>query len=441
MMPVPHRNLLIMACAWLGLGIAVLFAGKVLVPWWQGFGLVGFAVAAADIFAGRRQRGMLEIVRELPQALAVGAKQEIAFRISCRENCDGRISGWLYDRHPPEFRAEGLPLAFEATPGRWVRTAYRLHVRERGWYRFEGVDLRLRSPFGLWLIPEKLALQSEVRVYPDFTTIAHYTLLATDNRLSQIGLLRRPRRGLGLEFHQLRDYRQDDMLRQIDWKASARAHRLISREYQDERDQQVVFLMDCGERMRAKDDDLSHFDHTLNALLLLGYVALRQGDAVGLCTFGHDNPRFVAPRKSVASVNMLLNSVYDLQPSLQTPDYLVASQYLSQRLTRRALVVLVTNIRDEDDDTLAPAMRHLRKSHAVTVASLREPVLETLETAPLNDFDDALTHAAALEYVNDRRRQVAALRHNGIQVLDTRLKDLPIALINHYWERKRAGVS
>ena len=79
----------------------------------------------------------------------------------------------------------------------------------------------------------------------------------------------------GMEFHQLRDYRQDDAPKQIDWKASARVGRLISRDYQDERDQQIVFLLDCSARMRARDGDLSHFDHTLNALLLLAYVALR----------------------------------------------------------------------------------------------------------------------------------------------------------------------
>jgi uncharacterized protein (DUF58 family) len=440
-MLIPNRNLLLLGAIWLALGIAVLLFGAAIIPWWQGYGLVVLAVAVADAVAGRRQRGMLVVARELPHALAVGNKQSVSLRITCNESCDRTIAGWLYDRHPAAFRSEGLPLHFEVTPGRWMRASYQLLIRERGWYEFESIELRLCSPFGFWLVCETLPVRNEVRVYPDFTSISHYTLLATDNRLSQIGLLRRRRRGQGLEFHQLRDYRQDDLLRQIDWKASARAHRLISREYQDERDQQVVFLMDCGERMRAKDDELSHFDHTLNALLLLGYVALRQGDAVGMCTFGHDRPRYLAPRKSVAVVNTLLNMVYDLQPSLQTPDYLVASQYLSQRLTKRALVVLVTNIRDEDDDTLGLAMRHLRKSHAVTVASLREPVLEKLEKAPLTDFDDALTHAAALAYLNDRRRQVAALRHNGVHILDVNLKDLPTALINHYWERKRAGAS
>jgi uncharacterized protein (DUF58 family) len=440
-MIIPNRTLLWLATIWLATGIAVLIIGDQILPWWQGSGLLFLALAMADAMAGLRQRGMLVVARELPHALAVGTKQSVGLRMTCNESCDHPLVGWLYDSHPVAFRSEGLPLSFEVFPGRWLHASYQLLILERGLHVFECLGLRLRSPFGLWLVAETIPVTNEVRVYPDFMSIMHYTLLATDNRLSQAGLLRHQRRGLGLEFHQLRDYRQDDSLRQIDWKASARAHRLISREYQDERDQQIVFLMDCGERMRAKDDDLSHFDHTLNAALLLGYVALRQGDAVGLCTFGHDKPRYLAPRKSVAAVNTLLNVVYDLQPSWQTPDYLLAAQYLSQRLTKRALVVLVTNIRDEDDDTLEPAMRHLRKNHAVTIASLREPVFDQLENDALTDFDEALTYAAAMDYSNDRRRQVIALRHNGIQILDVTPKNLPIALINHYWERKRAGLS
>ena len=101
-------------------------------------------------------------------------------------------------------------------------------------------------------------------------------------------MLQRRRRGEGLEFHQLREYREGDSQRQIDWKATSRSGQLISREYQDERDQQIMLLIDCGRRMRAQDDELSHFDHVLNAALLLAYVGLRQGDAVGL---PHDERR------------------------------------------------------------------------------------------------------------------------------------------------------
>lgn len=433
---IPHRPLLWLAGLWFGLGVAVVLVPPWL-PAWQGAGLLVLAAALADALAGRRRRGRITVEREIARALPVGTWQTVKLRL----RGDGTpLAGQLHDRHPPAFQAEALPLAFQVPAGRWLRVGYRLLVTERGLQVFEAIDLRLRSPLGLWLVSETLPVRNEVQVFPDFARVVHYTLLATDHRLSQIGVQLRRRRGEGMDFHQLRDYRQDDSPRRIDWKASARMGRLISREYQDERDQQIVFLLDCGGRMRARDGDLSHFDHTLNALLLLAYVALRQGDAVGLATFAHPAPRFLPPRKSMATVNRLLKTVYDLQPTLQTPDFPAAAELLTRRLSRRALVVLVTNLRDEDDDTLVPALAHLGRHHALTLASLREPLLDDLAQTPIDDFDAALTYGAALEYRHARRRQVAALRHGGVQIVDTSPRDLPVALINHYWERKRAGV-
>jgi uncharacterized protein (DUF58 family) len=433
-MPIPNRPLLWLAAAWLALGIAVIFEPALSVAWMIAGGLAA-AVAIADAMAGRSRRGRVTAVRELPHALPVGTWQVVPLRLTV----SGAVAGWLRDRHPAAFPSEGLPIFFKLDGGRWLKMAYRLSVTERGLHVFDAVDLRLLSPLHLWLIPETLAVKDEVRVFPNFARITQYTLLATDNRLSQIGILRRRRRGEGMEFHQLRDYRQEDSPRQIDWKASSRMGRLISREYQDERDQQIVFLLDCGGRMRARDGDLSHFDHTLNALLLLAYVALRQGDAVGMATFAHGEPRYLPPRKSMATVNRLLNAVYDLQPSLQTSDYLTAGENLLKRLTKRSLIVLVTNLRDEDDDTLGPAMAQIGRRHTVTLASLREPLLDELSAAPIDDFDAALTRAAALEYVHARRRQAAMLRHGGVHIVDASPRELPVALINHYWQRKRAG--
>ena len=184
-----------------------------------------------------------------------------------------------------------MPAPFRVGPGQWTKLSYRVLPDQRGVHHFGAAELRLISPLGFWLTRHAVGEGQAVQVYPDFAKITQYALFAIDNRLSQIGLLRRRRRGEGLDFHQLREYRSDDSPRQIDWKATSRMGKLIARDYQDERDQQIVFLLDCGQRMRARDDDLSHFDHTLNAMLLLAYVALRQGDAVGLC---HLRPRYAA---------------------------------------------------------------------------------------------------------------------------------------------------
>ena len=294
----------------------------------------------------------------------------------------------------------------------------------------------------MWERKQFFATVSDVRIFPNFAAIIRYTLLATDNRLSQIGILQRRRRGEGLDFHQLREYREGDSQRQIDWKATARARKLISREYRDERDQQIVFLIDCGRRMSATDADvahLTHFDHVLNAALLLGYVSLRQGDAVGYMTFGTETPRFSAPRKSGATVNLLLNGLYDIQPGLMAPDYYQAAVALSMRLKRRAFVIVLSNLRDEDDDVLSPALRLLRDRHLVLFASLREPTLDEVLTRPVTHLDSALTHAAAQDYLHERSRAMKRIAHGGVMTLDVEPNKLPIALVNRYLEIKRAG--
>ena len=141
---------------------------------------------------------------------------------------------------------EGLPLTLTLPARRTAQTQYRYTPLQRGDVRFAGCDVRITGPLGLWEHQRFFDQVSNVRVYPNFAAVMRYTLLATDNRLSQIGIMQRQRRGEGLDFHQLREYREGDTQRQIDWNATARARKMISREYRDERDQQIMFLIDCG---------------------------------------------------------------------------------------------------------------------------------------------------------------------------------------------------
>jgi uncharacterized protein (DUF58 family) len=337
----------------------------------------------------------------------------------------------------------------------FVEMGYQIRPVLRGCFDFGPVEVRMASPLGLWQRRVRVKVESgtqQVKVYPNFAAVAGYALLATDRQLAQIGVLKRRRRGTGSDFHQLRDYREGDSQRQIDWKATSRMGRLIARDYQDERDQQIVLLIDCGRRMAAHEDAdstagngarLSHLDHVLDAALLLTHVALRQGDAVGVLAIGAaGNPtinRWLAPRKSPAMLNAILNQVYDLQPSLVSTDYHAAASELMVRVPKRALVVMLTNLRDEDDDTLAPALRMIAQRHLVLLASLRETVLgETLER-PVHSLDDALTHAATLQYLDRREASFARLQGHGAMCLDVEPRQLALGLINRYIDIKRAG--
>lgn len=293
---------------------------------------------------------------------------------------------------------------------------------------------------GLWSARHFVDVDDSTRVYPDFARLYGAQLLGVDNWLSQLGVRQRQRRGLGLEFHQLREFREGDSLRQIDWKATARQRTPIAREYQDERDQQIIFMLDCGRRMRSQDDELSHFDHALNACLLLSYVALRQGDAVGLCTFAGEQPRYLAPVKGSGQLNLLLNAVYDLDTTRRTADYQAAANQLLARQKRRALVILVTNLRDEDDEALLAAVNQISRQHRVLVASLREEVLDQLRQSPVQTLPEALAYSGTVDYLNTRDELHDRLSANGLSILDTRSSELGAALVTRYLGWKKAGV-
>jgi len=276
-------------------------------------------------------------------------------------------------------------------------------------------------------------------VYPNFRAVSRYELLAAANRTGGLGIRRRPRRGEGLEFHQLREYREGDTLRQIDWKATARLRRAISRQYEEERDQQIVFLLDCGRKMHARDGPRSHFDFALDAVLLLAHVALRQGDAVGLATMAGE-PRWLAPRKGAKQLRRVLNAVFDLESGTRASDYLAGAETLQKRLAKRALVVVVSNLRDEDHEELLRAARLLGRRHLVLVASMKESALAAALDTPVRDLDSALTVAATHQYLLARQQAHARLRRSGVLALDAEPAELAVALVNGYLDVKAAGV-
>jgi uncharacterized protein (DUF58 family) len=395
-----------------------------------------FAVlCATDLVMALRLPALL-VARQVPASLALGVPVDVRLRV--RNTSGSALSAEVYDHYPPSFECHGMPRRLSLKPREWTELAYEARPLARGEASFAPAELRIFSPFGLWQITRRAGEAMAARVYPNFRALSRYTLLATDNRLSQIGVLQVRRRGEGMEFHQLREYRQGDPPRAIDWKATARTARLISREYEEEKDQRVLLVIDCGRRMASKDGELSHFDHTLNAALLLAHVALRQGDAVGMLTMGGIS-RYCEPRKSIGAVHAMLNRAYDIEPTLAVPDYQQAARDVMAAQRRRALVILLTNLRDEDDDSLLPALKLLRTRHLVVLASLREAVLSRALSARVDSFDRAVTHAAAADYLAARERAFRKMETAGAITLDVEPERLPIALVNRYLGLKREG--
>jgi uncharacterized protein (DUF58 family) len=375
--------------------------------------------------------------RHVPGSLALGRRAEI--RIQLDHDYLTEITLHLFDHLPDGLEFEHLPQAITLHPGQHSQLSYHLRPLQRGLFNLERCEVELPSPMGLWRSRRYLPLADSIRVYPDFARVHGGQLMAVDNWLSRMGVRQQQRRGLGMEFNQLREFREGDSLRQIDWKATARHRTPIAREYQEETDQQIVFMLDCGRRMRSQDGDLSHFDHALNALLLLAHVALRQGDAVGLSTLASEQNRYLAPGKGPNQLNVLLNSVYDLNSTRKPADYTAAARQLLARQKRRALVVLMTNLRDEDDEELLSAIKLLSRQHRVLLVSLREEVLDTLRHEPVQTYEQALMYCGTLDFLSARAELHERLSAHGIPVLDSRPGALGAELISRYLNWKKSG--
>ncbi|MBX8623185.1 DUF58 domain-containing protein [Pseudomonas glycinae] len=440
----PSRLLLIWLAILLAIGIVLgaLQALDVEVPasllsinW--GLLLALFALSLLDALRLRRLPSP-RVHRQMPGSLALGRWNEV--RLEVEHDFPQPLKIQIFDHIPDGLDFENLPLSTELQPGQRSLIGYRLRPLKRGHFSFETCELNLPSPFGLWSSKRLLNITDQTRVYPDFARLYGGQLLAVDNWLSRLGVRQRQRRGQGMEFHQLREFREGDSLRQIDWKATARHRTPIAQEYEDERDQQIVFMLDCGRQMRSQDGDLSHFDHALNACLLLSHVALRQGDAVGFMTFASDQPRFIAPVKGAGQLKVLLNGVYDLDSTRRSADYPAAVNQLLARQKRRALVVLVTNVQGEDDSELLNAIRHLGQHHQVLVVSLQEAAVEPSHLPAVNTLQEALTYCATVDYLNARANIQQRLNTHGLAVLDTPPEHLSTKLVSRYLGWKKAGL-
>lgn len=431
----PTRRLLAGLALWSLLGVIPALWPVLTGPWLAlaGLGLLILLGDAAQLY----RRWPLTVARQIPPALPLGEWRTVRLRL---HNPQPRSVNVTVFDHYPTAAAEmtGLPQRLTVAAQSWAELDYRLRPVTRGAWAFPSTQILRQSPLGGWQRDERLGSSETVRVYPDFAVITQSLRLAADRREALLGMHRRRRRGEGQTFLQLREYRIGDSLRQIDWKATARTRKLIAREYQDERNQIVLFLLDCGRRMRAQDGALSHFDHALNAMILLTYVALRQGDAVGVHSFGGER-RWLAPRSGPGALAPLINGVYDAQPGLEPPDYAQAAQWVMTRQRKRALIVLLTNLRDEDQDELSAALALLRRRHLVLIANLREAVLDELLAQPVRDLAQAHRYTAACQYALQRANVQERLGRQGGMVLDTPPDRLPTAMVEHYLELKRSG--
>ncbi len=444
----PANRLFLLVTLWGGLGLAWSAmnwadlpasydgARSTLETLWQGFGLCLLLLSLFDSLAYWRG-SPVQVTRQVTDSVALDHWTPVTLTFENQQKRGLNIT--FFDHHPPEVDTRNARGSLSLNPKERILVRYEVKAFRRGNLKFQMIDLLIPSLLGLWVFRHKIRQEDTIKVYPNFSAVAQYTMLSTEQQTAQMGIRLQQRRGLGLEFHQLREFRQGDSLRQIDWNASARVKKLISKEYQDETDQQIIFLLDCGRNMRSKDQRLSHFDHALNALLLMSHVALKQGDSVGLLSFSGEQ-RWIKPVKGSAQVPNLLHQVYDLQSTRHTSDYLSAANQLMTKQNKRSLVIIISSLYDEFSDDLQQAVRLLNKKHLVLFANLEDPSLREVASKPVTSLDSSMVYSGVIEYLERRKQIEQQLNQQGLITANCLPRELHIHLINKYFEIKRENL-
>ena len=378
----------------------------------------------------------LEIQRKVTESLPVN--RWVNVRLKIRNPNSHSVNADVYDHVPTTFKAQtGIRVRLQAY--QTLNLDYQTLPQQRGDAEFGHTEYWLQSKN--WLRRLYNPQSTVVRIYPDFNAAQKTVLSMVDSKLQ--ATLRKRRRGDGTDFLQLREYRVGDAMKNIAWKTSARHQKLITKEYQDSRDQQFILMVDCGRYMRHADSDnepdrtvtpLTHLDHSLNACIVLSQIALQQGDAVGCYTFG-GTERWVPPKKGHGQIHALLRNLYDIQSRLTASDYIVTAEALLKRQRKRSVVIIITNTRDEQVE-LQHAVALLRRKHLVVIANLREAFVDTILQTPVVTLEDAQLFNAMVQYQQHRQSLQQSLKRYTPYVSDVIAQHLPATLATQYFKVK-----
>jgi uncharacterized protein (DUF58 family) len=386
----------------------------------------------------------MEIERHMPRRFMIGEENDVRIEISHR--LPRGFSLTIKDEYPSDLELRGDRVMI-ASPrrtggGEWqAEVGYKLYAASRGDYEFGDIVLRWLAPWGLVMKQARVAAAETVKVYPNINEARRHELSALRNRQLLIGQRKARVRGQGREFESLRDYVRGDEMRHISWTATARRGRLITKQFQIERNQSIVVMIDAGRLMTSRIDHITKLDHAINAALAIGYVATRGGDNVGLLVFNRQVTTYLPPQRGHAQLSAMIEALYNVKAQMIEPSYARAFQYLSQNCKRRSLVVILTDLIDRDASAeLLAYTATLLPRHLPLIVTVGDKDLRAFVAVEPRTIADVYQQSVAEELLQQREEALARITELGGLALDVPAGQLSVQLIDKYLEVKERGL-
>jgi uncharacterized protein (DUF58 family) len=325
-------------------------------------------------------------------------------------------------------------------PGESVRIGIPITPRRRGKVFIDAVWLRWRGPLSLVRCQRRVVIDGSVDVVPNVRGVQSAALQFFSQE-AIYGIKVQQQKGEGSEFEALRDYVPGLDPRHVDWKHSARHRKLVCKEFQTERNHQVVLAFDTGHLMQEPINGIARLDHAVNAALILAWISLRSGDLVGTYSFDASVRGYRAPVRGLTSFNSIQRSTAELAYHSEETNFTLGLTELSVRLKRRALVVLFTEFIDTvTAELLIESLQRVANKHVVVFVTLRDGALQRSIDAEPRSFLGVAEAVVAGDFQREREIVLERLERIGLHCLDVPSSGLSVALINRYLLIKQRGL-
>jgi uncharacterized protein (DUF58 family) len=396
-------------------------------------------VAIIDARRSHLPKGV-SITREFSGRFAVGAETNVSINVQNAQPF--AISLAIKDEYPPQMKLSGLREAKMLVEGQTsAALVYGLTPPKRGRFEFGQIAVRFLSRFNLVWCETRIGEVTAVKVYPNMRRAREAELKALGARSLVASHRRTSWRGEGREFESLRDYVRGDELRHISWSATARRGKLTTRQYQIERDQTILIAIDGGRLMTARIDQETKLDSAVHAALALMSAAARAGDNAGLLVFGRKIKSFLPPGRGHDHMDAALEALYSVEPEMIEPSYSRAFEYIAANSKRRSLVILLTDLVDEEGSKeLLTSLRLLRPRHLPLVVTIADRDLRAVVSSSPENVRDLFTQSVAEEIMYLRETALRLVESQGGLALDVTAAALAPAILEKYLQVKERGL-
>jgi uncharacterized protein (DUF58 family) len=414
--------------------------GKPMLRWVAlAYDLILIAVAVFDAWNSKLP-AKVRIERHFGGRFAVGAETEV--RIEVANHTPRDISLIIKDEYPPQMKLSGARearLNIEAQTS--AALVYGLTPPKRGRFEFGLIAVRYLSRWRLAWRQDRIGQPVAVKVYPNMRRAREAELKALGARSFVAARRKSQWRGEGRDFESLRDYVRGDEMRHISWTATARRGKLVTRQYQMERDQTILIALDAGRLMTARIEGETKLDSAVNAALALMSAAARAGDNAGLLVFGRRIKAYLPPKRGAEHLDAALEALHAIEPEMIEPSYSRAFEFVAANSRRRSLVVVLTDLVDEEGSReLLTSLKLLRPRHLPLVVTIADRDLKAVVRESPENEREMFTQSVAEEIMHLREAALRLVESQGGLALDVTAAVLAPKLLETYLRVKERGM-